>query len=168
MSVQNSLDRALARFEKTVDTSFAGPVPNSLLARQDLESAIVVLSDRLTPFRDRVSRIKGEGLAHLWNQRTSLTTLANGPQSLVNLFYADGQLPPSTDPTYLQQTAAYKYLGTTAVITGPMIASGRTLILKQRLQKQLSDVSFRQKNGLTSRVLHLQTLYHTMVWTFSR
>lgn len=97
--VVNSLDKALERFEKTVDTSFAGPVPNSLLARQDLEPAIVVLSDRLTPFRDRVTRIKGEGLAHLWNQRTSLTTLANGPQSLVNLFYADGNLPPSIGKT---------------------------------------------------------------------
>jgi hypothetical protein len=141
MSVQNSLDRALARFEKTVDTSFAGPVPNSLLARQDLESAIVVLSDRLTPFRDRVSRIKGEGLAHLWNQRTSLTTLANGPQSLVNLFYADGQLPPSTDPTYLQQTAAYKYLGTTAVITGPMIASGRSYI---DIEAEIAEAALRR------------------------
>ncbi len=88
---------------------------------QDLESAIVVLSDRLTPFRDRVGRMKGEGLAHLWNQRTSLGTTANGPQALVNLFYSDGNLPSEDDPIYVQQTAAYKYLGTTVVITGPMI-----------------------------------------------
>ena len=124
--VVESLDRALERFEKTIDTSFAGPVPTSLLARQDLEAAIVVLSDRGTPFRDRVTRIRGEGLAHLWNQRTSLGTLANGPMALVNLFYKDGDLPPEDDPAYLQKTAAYKYLGTTAVITGPMIASGRS------------------------------------------
>lgn len=139
--VFESLDKALERFEKTVDTSFAGPVPNSLLARQDLESAIVVLSDRLTPFRDRVSRIRGEGLAHLWNQRTSLTTLANGPQSLVNLFYADGALPVSTDPTYVQQTAAYKYLGTTAVITGPMIASGRSYI---DIEAEIAEAALRR------------------------
>jgi hypothetical protein len=126
MKVLDSLDKALARFEKTVGTSFAGPIPNSLLARQDLEAAIVVLSDRMTPFRDRVTRIKGEGLAHLWNQRTSLGTMTDGPMALVNLFYADGQLPPETDPSYVQKTAAYKYLGTTAVITGPMIASGRS------------------------------------------
>ena len=137
----SSLDRALARFEKSVDISFAGPVPNSLLARQDLESAIVVLSDRLTPFRDRVSRIKGEGLAHLWNQRTSLTTLANGPQSLVNLFYADGNLPASTDPAYKQKTAAYKYLGTTAVITGPMIASGRSYI---DIEAEIAEAALRR------------------------
>lgn len=124
--VVESLDKALDRFEKTIDTSYAGPIPNSLLARQDLEAAIVVLSDRGTPFRDRVTRIRGEGLAHLWNQRTSLGTLANGPMGLVNLFYADGQLPPEDDPTYLQITAAYRYLGTTAVITGPMVASGRS------------------------------------------
>jgi hypothetical protein len=124
--VVESLDKALDRFEKTVNTSFAGPVPTSLLARQDLEAAIVVLSDRMTPFRDRVTRIRGEGLAHLWNQRTSLATLTDGPLALSRLFYADGDLPPSTDPAYVQKTAAYKYMGTTAVITGPMIASGRS------------------------------------------
>jgi hypothetical protein len=122
------LEKCLERVEKSVNISFAGPVPNSLLARQDLESAIVVLSDRQTPFRDRVSRIKGEGLAHLWNQRTRLDNVADGPSGLVNLFYADGNLPYTTDPNYVQQTAAYKYLGTTAVITGPMIASGRSYI----------------------------------------
>lgn len=120
------LEKALDSFEKNVDISFAGPTPNSLLARQDLEQAIVVLSDRLTPFRDRVTRGKGEGLAHLWNQRTRLDTLAQGPSGLVQLFYGDGQLPPQLDPAYVQKTAAYKYLGVTAVITGPMIASGRS------------------------------------------
>lgn len=141
MRTLESLDRALERFEKTVDTSFAGPTPNSLLARQDLEAAIVVLSDRLTPFRDRVSRIRGEGLAHLWNQRTSLGTLANGPQALVNLFYADGALPPSNDPAYKQKTAAYKYLGTTAVITGPMIASGRSYI---DIEAEIAEAALRR------------------------
>ena len=80
-----------------------------------MEGAIVVLSDRQTPFRDRVTRIRGEGLAHLWNQRTRLDTVADGPAGLVSLFYADGQLPSATDPAYVQKTAAYKYLGTTAV-----------------------------------------------------
>lgn len=141
MQVSTSLEKALERFNKTVDVSFAGPVPNSLLARQDLEGAIVVLSDRLTPFRDRVTRIRGEGLAHLWNQRTSLTTLANGPQSLVQLFYADGNLPQATDPTYVQVTAAYKYLGTTAVITGPMIASGRSYI---DIEAEIAEAALRR------------------------
>lgn len=135
------LEKALSRIEKSVDTSFAGPVPNSLLARQDLEAAIVVLSDRQTPFRDRVSRIKGEGLAHLWNQRTRLDTVADGPLGLVNLFYADGNLPPSTDPTYVQKTAAYKYMGTTAVITGPMIASGRSYI---DIEAEVAEASLRR------------------------
>lgn len=141
MSNQSRLENALSRFEKTVDTSFAGPIPNSLLARQDLEAAIVVLSDRLTPFRDRVSRIKGEGLAHLWNQRTRLDTLADGPLGLVNLFYADGALPSSTDPAYVQQTAAYKYLGTTAIISGPMIASGRSYI---DIEAEVAEASIRR------------------------
>lgn len=141
MNKLDSIDKALARFEKSVDISFAGPVPTSLLARQDLESAIVVLSDRQTPFRDRVSRIKGEGLAHLWNQRTRLGTLTDGPMALVNLFYADGQLPPSTDPAYTQKTAAYKYLGTTAVITGPMIASGRSYI---DIEAEIAEAALRR------------------------
>jgi hypothetical protein len=115
------LENALARFEKSVNISFAGPTPTSLLARQDLEAALVVLSDRQTPFRDRVTRIKGEGLAHLWNQRTRLDNAGDGPSGLVQLFYADGNLPNTTDPNYVQKTAAYVYLGTTAVITGPMI-----------------------------------------------
>lgn len=62
----------------------------------------------------------------MWNQRTRLDTLAAGPNGLVNVFYADGALPTQNDPAYVQKTAAYKYLGTTAVITGPMIASGRS------------------------------------------
>lgn len=139
--MRTNLDKALEKFEKSVDTSFAGPIPNSLLARQDLESAIVVLSDRGTPFRDKVSRIKGEGLAHLWNQRTRLDTVADGPSGLVELFYADGNLPNSTDPTYVQKTAAYKYLGTTAVITGPMIASGRSYI---DIEAEIAEAALRR------------------------
>lgn len=103
--INSRLAAALEKFEKSVNTSFAGATPNSLLARQDLESTIVVLSDRQTPFRDRVSRMKGEGLAHLWNQRTRLDTVADGPMGLVSLFYADGNLPNTTDPTYVQKTA---------------------------------------------------------------
>lgn len=139
--VIEALDRALDRFAKSVDTSFAGPIPNSLLARQDLEAAIVVLSDRMTPFRDRVTRIRGEGLAHLWNQRTRLGTLADGPMALVRLFYKDGDLPPSTDPAYVQKTAAYKYMGTTAVITGPMIASGRSYT---DIEAEIAEASLRR------------------------
>lgn len=135
------LENAIARFEKSVNIAFAGPTPNSLLARQDLESAIVVLSDRQTPFRDRVSRIKGEGLAHLWNQRTRLDTVADGPSGLVSLFYADGNLPNATDPAYVQKTAAYKYLGTTAVITGPMIASGRSYI---DIEAEIAEAALRR------------------------
>ena len=40
------LERALDTIEKQVNISYAGPIPSSLLARQDLEQALVVLSDR--------------------------------------------------------------------------------------------------------------------------
>jgi len=59
----------------------------------------------------------------------------------VQLFYADGNLPNATDPNYVQQTAAYKYLGTTAVITGPMIASGRSYI---DIEAEVAEASLRR------------------------
>ncbi len=138
--MKSTLEKALERYAKTVDTSFAGPIPNSLLARQDLEAAIVVLSDRQTPFRDRVTRMKGEGLAHLWNQRIALGSISNN-SSLVALFYGDGQLPNTTDPAYIQKTAAYKYLGTTAIISGPMIASGRSYI---DIEAEIAEATLRR------------------------
>jgi hypothetical protein len=100
----SALEKALGRIEKDVNVSFAGPIPSGLLARQDLESTLVVLSDRLTPFRDRVSRDQGQGNAHLWNQRTRLDTISSGPAGLVNLFYADGNIPNQNDPAYVKIT----------------------------------------------------------------
>lgn len=113
-------------FAKNVDVSgYAGPIPNSLLARQDLEAEIVKLTNRNTPLRDTITRIKGEGRAHLWNQRVALGNLPSN-NSPLELFYLDGALPVQSDPQYVQNTAAYAYLGVTGVITGPMIASGRS------------------------------------------
>jgi hypothetical protein len=83
----------------------------------------VVLSDRLTPLRDRITRVQGNGVAHLWNQRTRLDTLSAGPLGLVNLFYSDGNIPTQNDPAYVQQSAAYKYLGMTAVNNYQLIAA---------------------------------------------
>jgi hypothetical protein len=124
----NPLDpeQVLNLFAKTVDTAgYAGGIPNSLLARQDLEAEIVKLTNRNTPLRDMLPRIRGEGLAHLWNQRIALGALP-GNNAPSELFYVDGGVPPESDPKYVQKTAAYKYLGVTGVITGPMIASGRS------------------------------------------
>src|ERR1035441_10353774 len=61
--------------------------------------------------------------------------------AVVSLFYADGQLPPETDPSYVQKTAAYKYLGTTAVISGPMIASGRSYI---DIEAEIAEAALRR------------------------
>jgi hypothetical protein len=113
-------EQVLNIFAKNVDTSFAGAIPNSLLARQDLESEIVKLTNRNTPLRDMVKRTRGEGRAHLWNQRVALGHLP-GNNSPLEIFYKDGALPTQSDPQYVQKTAAYAYLGVTGVITGPMI-----------------------------------------------
>jgi len=116
----------LNMFAKNVDVSgYAGPIPASLLARQDLESEIIKLTNRNTPLRDIIPRIRGEGRAHLWNQRIALGGLPNR-NNPIELFYLDGALPTQSNPTYVQKTAAYTYLGVTGVITGPMIASGRS------------------------------------------
>jgi len=113
-------------FAKNIDVSgYAGPIPNTLLARQDLEAEIIKLTNRNTPLRDITPRIKGEGRAHLWNQRRALGHLPMN-NSPLELFYKDGDLPTQSDPLYAQKTAAYAYLGVTGVITGPMIASGRS------------------------------------------
>ena len=113
-------------FAKDVNVaSYAGPVPESLLARQDLEGEIVKLTNRDTPLRDMIKRIRGEGRAHLWNQRKSLGQLPSNNSPLEG-FFLDGGLPTQSDPVYVQKTAAYAYIGITGVITGPMIASGRT------------------------------------------
>lgn len=133
------INQAIERFEKAVDLSFAGPIPSSLLARQDLEAAIVKLTFRETPLRDILKRVKGEGRAHLWNQRTQLGQ--NPAQLTTQLFYADGDVPVFSDPVYLQKTAAYKYLGVAANITGPMIASGRSFT---DIEAEVAEAKLRQ------------------------
>jgi hypothetical protein len=114
-------------FTKAVDTTYAGPVPSSLLARQDLESEVIKLTNRNTPLRDIMPRITGNGSAHLWNQRIALGQLP-GNNFPSELFYKDGGLPVESDPLYVQKSAVYRYLGVTGIITGPMIASGRSFM----------------------------------------
>lgn len=101
----DKVNQALDRFEKAVDISFAGGIPNSILARQDLEAAIVKLTYRETPLRDIVSRVKGEGRAHLWNQRIKLGS--NPAELTTAMFYADGGTPTFSDPVYVQKTARF-------------------------------------------------------------
>jgi hypothetical protein len=133
------INKAVEAFEKAVNLSFAGAVPSSLLARQDLEAAIVKLTNRETPLRDKLARVKGEGRAHLWNVRTSLAPA--GAALTTDLFYADGDTPAFSDPAYTQKSAAYKYLGTAANITGPMIASGRSFI---DIEAEVAEAKLRQ------------------------
>jgi hypothetical protein len=134
-----NINKALDAFEKAVDLSFAGAVPSSLLARQDLEAAIVKLTYRETPLRDILKRVKGEGRAHLWNVRSSLG--GSAAELTTSVFYADGSVPTSSDPAYSQKTAAYKYLGITANITGPMIASGRSFT---DIEAEVAEAKLRQ------------------------
>jgi len=134
-----NVNQALDNFKKAIDMSFAGNIPNSLLARQDLEAAIVKLTYRETPLRDIIKRVKGEGRAHLWNQRIKLG--ANPAELTTSLFYADGNVPTFSDPVYVQKTAAYKYLGVAANITGPMIASGRSFT---DIEAEVAEAKLRQ------------------------
>jgi len=128
MNTQIDPEQVLNIFQKNVNVAgYAGPIPSSLLARQDLEAEVVKLTNRNTPLRDIMPRIRGEGRAHLWNQRKALGGLPSN-NSPLELFYADGNLPTQSDPNYVQKAAAYAYLGVTGVITGPMIASGRSFI----------------------------------------
>ena len=110
-----------------MDTGYAGAIPSSLLARQNLEAEVVKLTNRNTPLRDMIKRVRGEGLAHLWNVRKSLGQLPSNDSPL-EVLYPDGGFSTQSDPKYVQKTAAYEYLGVTGVITGPMIASGRSFM----------------------------------------
>ena len=83
--------------------------------------------------------MKGEGRAHLWNVRKALG--ANPAELTTALFYADGGTPTFSDPVYEQKTAAYKYLGVAANITGPMIASGRSFT---DIEAEVAEAKLRQ------------------------
>jgi hypothetical protein len=98
-------EQILNLFAKSVNVSgYAGAIPNSLLARQDLEAEIIKLTNRNTPLRDIIKRTRGEGRAHLWNQRKSLGQLPTN-NSPLEVFFPDGGLPTESDPIYLQKTA---------------------------------------------------------------
>ncbi len=98
-------EQILNLFAKNVDVSgYVGAIPNTLLARQDLEAEIVKLTNRNTPLRDMLPRIRGEGRAHLWNQRKQLGALPSN-NSPLELFYKDGGLPTQSDPVYVQKTS---------------------------------------------------------------
>lgn len=104
-------DNILDLFAKSVDVAgYAGPIPESLLSRQDLEAEIVKLTNRNTPLRDVTPRERGEGRAHLWNVRTALGGLPSNNNQL-GIFYKDGALPVESDPQYVEKAAAYAYLG---------------------------------------------------------
>lgn len=136
-------------FAKDVNVSgFAGPIPSSLLARQDLEAEIVKLTNRNTPLRDIMPRIRGEGRAHLWNQRIRLGMLPTN-NSPLEIFYLDGATPTQSDPVYVQKTAAYAYLGVTGVITGPALSSNINGLDKSSLQlKCMSNSIFFPRKSL--------------------
>ena len=89
--------------------------------------------------RDILKRVKGEGRAHLWNVRTKLGGSAS--ELTTAAFYKDGDVPTFSDPEYSQKTAAYKYLGIAANITGPMIASGQSFT---DIEAEVAEAKLRQ------------------------
>lgn len=71
---------------------------------------------------------------------------------LVNLFYADGALPTENDPAYVQKTAAYSYLGITGVISGPMIASGRSYM---DIEAEVAEAALRAIIQAKQKISHI-------------
>lgn len=103
-----------------------------------------------------MKREKGEGRAHLWNVRTALGGLPANNNPL-ELFYADGGLPTQSDPQYVQKSAAYAYIGVTGVITGPMIASGRSLM---DIEAEVAEAKLREViQGEEWAIFHGSTSY---------
>lgn len=137
----SNVEKALDSFQKDINVAgyaTGNGTVGAPLTRQDLEPDIVKLTDHMTPLREEIKRVQGQGLAHAWNQRTTLGRVGSNP---MNLGYADGGLPTQSDQNYVQKTAAYKWLGVTKVITGPMIAVSRSYI---NLEAETIEVGLRE------------------------
>lgn len=115
--------------KKGIDTSSlnGGSGSATLTTRQDLDSVIVNLSNRGTPFRDLVRRSQGQGAAFTFNVTSSLYGVAENTNPR-ETFYADGGLPKMRTTQYGTKIVAYKAIGYEGEVTGLAQASGESVV----------------------------------------
>lgn len=115
--------------KKGIDTSSlnGGTGSATMTTRQDLDSVIVNLSNRNTPFRDMVRREAGQGAAFTFNVTSSLYGAAENTNPR-ETFYAEGGLPTMRNTQYGTKIVAYKSIGYQGSVTGLAQASGESVL----------------------------------------
>lgn len=115
--------------KKGIDTTSlnGGTGSATLTTRQDLDSVIVNLSNRQTPFRDMVKRTKGQGAAFTFNTTSSLYSAGDNTNPR-ETFYADGGLPKMRTTKYGTKIVSYKAIGYEGEVTGLAQASGESIL----------------------------------------
>ncbi|MCK9371402.1 DUF5309 domain-containing protein [Candidatus Dojkabacteria bacterium] len=89
------------------------------IIREDLSDILYeILVPQDTPLRNRFGRIKGEGKAHSWAKLTDIGMGAG--------WFANGQLPSSSNSTYVQTAAAYKAIGQLVQVLDIFEAAGKS------------------------------------------
>ncbi len=130
-TLKEIVEKNEARLQKSIDTSdINGPTPGTAAAitpRQELDGVILSIANRMTPFRDRITRKAGVGSAFTFNLRDSLFASGESadPRKAV---YGDGDLPQTKSSKYYTKTAAYKAIGYTGSVTGLAQAQGAALV----------------------------------------
>ena len=116
--------------QKGISTSSlnGGTGSSTLTTRQDLDSVIVNLANRNTPFRDMVARTQGQGAAFTFNTSSSLYAAGDPTQNPRDMVYADGGLPETRTTTYNTKIVPYVSVGYAGSVTGLAQATGESLV----------------------------------------
>lgn len=116
--------------QKGINTSSlnGGSGTSTLTTRQDLDSVIVNLANRNTPFRDKVRRTRGQGAAFTYNTKTALFAAGDPSTNPRDMVYADGGLPTARTTEYETHIVPYVSIGLNGSVTGLAEASGESLI----------------------------------------
>ena len=130
-TVKDLVSQNEARIEKSISmTDVNSPVlgaASSLTPRQDLDSVLLSIANRNTPFRDMVKREAGQGAAFTFNLRASLFA-SGGDSDPRDAAYSDGNLPTDSQSQYYTVTTAFKEIGYKGGITGLSEAVGESLV----------------------------------------
>ena len=108
-------------------------VEGAILTRENLDGFINSLVEKETPFRDRLPRKKGSGLAASWNVLTAIGSSTAA--------FTEGGTPTEDSTTYDRRSAIYKELGKTKTVSDRMIAAGESFT---DIESQLTEAALRE------------------------
>lgn len=119
-----------AALQKGISTSSlnGGTGSSTLTTRQDLDSVIVNLANRNTPFRDLAKRTQGQGAAFTFDTASSVYASGDPSSNPRDMVYADGGLPTARTTTYGTKIVSYVALGYSGSVTGLAQATGESLV----------------------------------------